>query len=378
MNQRNDRRDFLKATGGAAIAASLAGTGMVNSSDVVAKENDKTEGKKMKIEVNHEWGTLKEVVVGIPHVYVPKPMPASVENWVPAENWKYYKSMEGKTIREGDPKHYAKMAKQMDDAIAILEKRGVIVYRPKQLTKEETNYLGEIYPASVLQGWPRDTMIVIGNSFIEPSLYIPLRRRERFGIRRAVEERLYNSNAKIVSMPPPVPLPEAEDGSYGPGPFLEGGDTFLIGRDIYVGISGNASNSAGARWLQQYLGKEYRVHEVRLTKKWLHLDCCLATPRPGLALACREAFVDGLPDFLKDWTIIDVSYEDAHERLGCNGLVLDDKSMMVDTHLPKVAKALRKEGVEVIETPFDAVYRFGGAFRCWHHPLVRESELESA
>ena len=313
MQNRTDRRDFLRSSGGAAIAAGMVGSGMgapsasASPTEESKNSSDKTAGQKMKIEVNHEWGTLKEVVVGIPHVYVPKPMPASVENWVPAENWKYYKSMEGKTIEEGDPKHFAKMAKQMDDAIDILKNRGIIVHRPEQLTEVETHYLGEIYPASVLQGWPRDTMIVIGDTFIEPSLFIPLRRRERFGIRRAVEERLYNSNAKIISMPPPVPQPEAEDGTYGPGPFLEGGDTFLIGRDIYVGITGNASNSAGARWLQQYLGEEYRVHEVPLSKKFLHLDCCLATPRPGLALACREAFVGGLPDFLKDWTIIDVS-----------------------------------------------------------------------
>ena len=103
----------------------------------------------------------------------------------------------------------------------------------------------------------------------------------------------------------------------------------MLGPDIYVGVSGNASNTAGVRWLQRYLGRRYRVHEVALTKKFLHLDCCLATPRPGLAIVCREAFVDGLPAFLKDWKLIDVPFEDAKEKLGCNGLVLDDKTIMI-------------------------------------------------
>jgi N-dimethylarginine dimethylaminohydrolase len=176
-------------------------------------------------------------------------------------------------------------------------------------------------------------------------------------------------------MPPEAPTPEAKDGRWGPGPFIEGGDTFLIGRDIYVGVSGNASNSAGVRWLQQYLGDDYRVHEVKLTKKFLHLDCCLATPREGLAIICKEAFVDGVPSFMKDWQLIELPYVEAKEMLGCNGLILDDKTIMIHTDLPHLSKALRKAGQEVIETPFDAVYQFAGAFRCWHHPLVRESSL---
>ena len=44
------------------------------------------------------------------------------------------------------------------------------------------------------------------------------------------------------------------------GPFLEGGDTLLNGYEIYVGISGCASDLAGADWLQALLGGRYRVH----------------------------------------------------------------------------------------------------------------------
>jgi N-dimethylarginine dimethylaminohydrolase len=172
-----------------------------------------------------------------------------------------------------------------------------------------------------------------------------------------------------------VPMPEQKDGSWGPGPFIEGGDVFLIGRDIYVGVSGNASNSAGVQWLAQHLGSDYRVHEIKLTKKFLHLDCCLATPREGLAIICKEAFVDGLPDFLKDWQLIELPYVEAKEMLGCNGLVLDSKTIIIHTDLPHLGKTLRDAGQEVIETPFDAVYQYAGAFRCWHHPLVRESQV---
>ena len=86
-----------------------------------------------------------------------------------------------------------------------------------------------------------------------------------------------------------------------------------------------------------------------------------------------EALAANDPEFLKDWKLIELPYHEAKEMLGCNGLVLDDKTIMIHTDLPHLSKALKEAGQEVIEVPFDAVYRFAGAFRCWHHPLVRES-----
>ncbi len=325
--------------------------------------------------VHHEWGTLKEVVCGIPYFTIPKSLPKNIYNYAPTEGIKFCEANLGKSLEEADPELYRKAVGQMDAAISILEGRGIKVHRPKPCTKDEQKYLEGIFPESVIQFFPRDPMIVIGNRFIETGMFFPFRRRERFGIRRAVSDRLAESNAEVVSMPPEVPVPEAADGSWGPGPFLEGGDTFVVGKDIYVGVSGNASNTAGVQWLQQYLGDDYRVHEVKLTKKFLHLDCCLATPREGLAVICREAFVDGIPAFMKDWQLIELPYHEAKEMLGCNGLVLDEDTIIIHTDLPHLGKALRDAGQEVIETPFDAVYQWAGAFRCWHHPLVRESAL---
>lgn len=58
-----------------------------------------------------------------------------------------------------------------------------------------------------------------------------------------------------------------------------------------------------------------------------------------------------------------------------NGLVIDEKTIIIATGLDYLAKALREAGQEVIETPFDAVYQYAGAFRCWHHLLVRETRM---
>ena len=366
---KNERRNFMKAAAGT-VAALAMGSSAASS---FAEEKTTVSGKP--VSVHHEWGTLKEAVCGIPNIMFPKKLPKAAYNYAPTEGIKFMEANAGKFLEEADPEMFKKAKGQLDATVAILEERGVKVHRPRPVDNAELAYLDNIFPVCITQFFSRDPMVVIGNRFIETELCFPLRRRERFGIRRAIADRLADSDAQVVSMPPAKPSPEAEDGSWGPGPFLEGGDVFLIGRDIYVGNSGNASNSAGVKWLAQYLGSEYRVHEVKLDKKYLHLDCALATPREGLAIVCKDAFVDGLPDFLKDWQLIELPYKEAKEMLGCNGLVLDSKTIIIHTDLPHLGKALREAGQEVIETPFDAVYQFAGAFRCWHHPLVRESSL---
>ena len=365
------RRDFCKKT---VIAAAVTASGynFVNSG-INARAATPSKVSANKVSVHHEWGTLKEVVCGIPNFRIPEKLPEVVYKYAPAEGIKFLEANLGKNLKEADPATYKIISDQMDTAVAILEKRNIKVHRLNEVTNDENAYLSRISPPGIIQFFPRDPMIVIGRNFIETELFFPLRRRERFGVRSALAERLADSDARVVSVPTADPVREQQDGSWGAGPFLEGGDVFLLGKDIYVGNTGNASNTAGIQWLSQYLGDSYNVHEIKLSNKFLHLDCCLATPRPGLAIVCREAFVDGLPEFLNGWDFIDVPFKDAKEKLACNGLVLDDKTILIASGLDYLAKGLREAGQEVIETPFDAVYQYGGAFRCWHHPLIRES-----
>lgn len=323
------------------------------------------------IGVNYEWGALKEVLVGVPNVRLPSKLAKAPRNFLPQESIQIIEKNAGKRLTEFDPALNEKFVAQIDAIIKILEGRGIVVHQVKKHLPSEEAFLATMND-SVFQTFPRDPVLVIGDKVIETAMYEPNRRKERFAVRRTIGERVSNSNAIMVSMPQPEPFPADEDGCYGPGPFLEGGDVFLLGPDIYVGITGNASNKAGIHWLQKFLGNDYRVHEVPLNNHFLHLDCVLATPRAGLAVICREAFVNGIPDFLRGWKLIDVSVEDAEEKLGCNGLVLDDKTMLVGEDMPELAEALRAEGTEVITTPIDGIHWQGGGFRCWHHPLIRE------
>jgi len=367
-----DRRSFLIGLGIGAVGIT-AGSSMAPSESFCSETAPTAKGVK----VHHEWDSLKEVVVGYPFFKIGKSIPRQTLNDLPTGTYEWAMELcrrhHGKTLTDAEPKLQEQIVRQIDGAISILRKHGVKVHQVKPWEPEEESYLSHLIDGGVLM-FPRDPMVVIGDVFIETATLLPPRRKERFPIRRTLGERL--DSVKVLSMPEPLPIwnNEKEKAPAGNQPFLEGGDTFVMGRDIYVGNSGNASSTLGIQWLQKALGPEYRVHEVPLSRGFLHLDCALATPRRGLALVCREAFVQGLPEFLRDWEIIDVSYEDAKERLGCNGLILDDKTILIAEELPHLADGLTKAGQTVMTTPFSAVYKFGGAFRCWHHPLIRDSQ----
>jgi N-dimethylarginine dimethylaminohydrolase len=330
----------------------------------------------MRLKVDHEWDTLREVVVGCPRIRLGTRIPRYVGNFMPpaalALAREVLKAKAGQPLSEAMPELHALAAAQMDRAMAILRDRGVVVHPVAPFLPHEEAYLADLGYHNSQQYFPRDPILVIGDTLIETAMTCPMRRSERFAIRRTLEERL--RGCRVVSLPEPVPLPEDESGAFGPGPFLEGGDVFVLGSDIYVGNTGNASNGAGIDHLRRILGEAYRVHEVRLSGRFLHLDCVLSTPRPGLAVVCREGFVDGLPPFLKGWELIEISAGDAEERLATNMLVLDRKTDLIAEELPELGEALTRAGQEVIATPFSAVFMWGGAFRCWHHPLIREDQ----
>src|SRR5258708_36456886 len=139
---------------------------------------------------------------------------------------------------------------------------------------------------------------------IDGSLRLLCRQRERYGLRPIIQRAVQQVGARWSSGP--LGSPGCVD-----GPFLEGGDTLLNGREVYVGISGCASDLAGVDWLQALLGDRYRVLAVAMRSNVLHLDCALALIKPGLLIWCPEKFIDRLPMSLRGWHAITFSRAEA-------------------------------------------------------------------
>jgi glycine amidinotransferase len=315
--------------------------------------------------VHHEWGRLREVVIGISPAQDFVLFHEESARWMAPDVADLARKNAGRRLIDVDA-DWAKRCEQQVDALAeLVAREGVTVHRPERLEGETRTFLAPHGEGAQL--FARDPLIVIGDHVIESSLRLICRQRERYGLRLVVQRVVQQRGARWSSVP--LGTPGCVD-----GPFLEGGDVLLNGDEVYVGMSGCASDIAGIDWLQALLGERYRVIPVAMRSNVLHLDCCLALVSPGLLIHCPEKLIDGLPMSLRQWDKIAVSIEEAN-KLATNGLILEQGRMIVDRDNGRVTDELRKRGVDVIALPFDGPIKVGGGLRCAHNPLLRESVL---
>ena len=103
----------------------------------------------------------------------------------------------------------------------------------------------------------------------------------------------------------------------------------MDGYNVYVGMSGLATNEKGVNWLKQFLGPEYRVSTIKLASNVLHLDTVLTLNRPGL-LTYYPDLVGDLPKPLESWDKIRVKeFKGEQLAFGANHLSLDEKTIVV-------------------------------------------------
>ncbi len=319
----------------------------------------------MRFGANHEWGKLREVVIGISPAEDFVVFYEESQRWLVPPGDGFSRQHAGRRLIDVDPEWAARIERQADALAELVAREGVVVHRPERLKGDERTFLAPNGEGAQL--FPRDGMIVIGNHVIDASLRLKCRQRERYGLRPIIQQAVQQRGARWSSVP--LGSPACVD-----GPFLEGGDTLLNGYEIYVGISGCASDLAGADWLQALLGHAYRVIPVAMKSNVLHLDCAMALIKPGLLVWCPEKLIDGLPRSLRDWDTIAVSKDEAN-LLATNALVLEEGRAIVDAGNARVIEELRKRRIDVIPLPFDGPISTGGGLRCAHHPLLRESVL---
>lgn len=319
--------------------------------------------------VSSEWGELKECVYGSSHEFLLPTWNVDASLRPVGGFRKLWMDNPGRQLEEVDPAFFAVWKKQIDDVAAFLEQSGVTVHRGARISEANRHYPnGKCWGAGT--GWHRDAFVTIGNNVIELAPRSMFHRVQKFAMRPILVETM-KRGARYFAQPDCGADQYVDHPGWG---YLEGGDIFVLGKKILVGNSGHCSNPAGAEWLQHMLGPEYDVETVAIDPtQFQHLDCVLCTPREGVALACVEAFTDGLPDIIKDWDIINIDPAYCNDALGANHLVIDDRTVLVpaEAEHDHVADALRKRNFEVIRMPYGHVYTCGGSFRCAHQPLIR-------
>jgi len=319
--------------------------------------------------VESEWAELKECVFGWTGQFIWPKFLQDAELRPSGDIRQVWFDHQEQNVEQACPEVYKAWKVQIEGAIDFLRNQGISVHLPLAHTAANLKFpRGENHGS--MTGWMRDAFVTIGNNVIELAPRSLFHRRQRFPIRHILASTM-ERGARYFAQPDGG----ADDSMEGPGwGYLEGGDVFVLGKTILVGHSGHCSNPEGARWLQHVLGDNYQVEIVNLDSScFQHLDCVLCTPREGVAIACSEAFVDGLPDVIRNWDVIEVSKELCNDHLGTNHLVLNDQTIIVPAEPAHdgVTVELQKRRFEVIRLPYEAVYRMGGSFRCAHQPLIR-------
>ena len=319
--------------------------------------------------VSAEWGELKECVYGWTGQFIWPKFLQDADLRPSGDVRKLWQDKQEQDVAKACPEYFATWRTQIEGAIRFLENAGITVHLPQVQTAANLLFpRGENHGS--MSGWMRDPFVTIGNNVIELAPRSLFHRRQRFAIRHILASTM-DRGARYFAQPDAG----ADDSIEAPGwGYLEGGDIFVLGKTILVGHSGHCSNPEGARWLQHALGDTYRVEVVNLDPDGLqHLDCVLCTPREGVAIACVEVFLDGLPDSIRDWDIIEVDKKLCDEHLATNHLVLNDQAIVVPSEPAHdgVAAQLKKRRFEVVRLSYEAVYRVGGSFRCAHQPLIR-------
>ncbi|MCC8988822.1 MAG: hypothetical protein LM523_14115 [Candidatus Contendobacter sp.] len=312
-----------------------------------------------EVGVWNDYGRLREVAVGMAQDIV-----------VPTYNDAYPEFAKELTRNyAGQPAEAVPVLKelveksqvQLDYLAKVYQDHGVFVHRPRKLTKEESAYQSELQVGSI-PSFPADPIWIIGKNVVECSFRQPLRNKERFPLRELIADRI-NSDHDLRVLSCPVTMPNDRDF------VLEGGDIQICGnegKDILVGVDEERSSSAkGVEWLRRHLAVDgYKVTPVPIVKAApIHLLGAMGMFGPKSAMVYRPAFVNGIPEPMKDWDLIDITLEEALAGGPCT-VMLDPKTILMVAETPRLKGLLEQRGLNVIPIPFDAVTKMDGAVRC--------------
>lgn len=313
--------------------------------------------------VYNEWGTIKEVFVGRIDTTRMPPYSPSLDITGP-EVCQLLKDYGGKPLKEVWPERINTCQAQLDNLAETYKKHGVKVHRPRDFDDAESKYLAYLQDA-IWQTFPADSVWVVGRHVIECQLRMHLATKQNFTLREGFEPHLEaNPDGRWVQIPATVPTYNSLEGK---GPYLEGGDILILGKDVLVGIDldGFSTDKAGASWLARYLADDgFKVWPVPFRNAVkIHLLAHVGVPREGLAIIYKPLFTDGIPEPLKDYEFIEITKEEAASGAACI-VALNPKQCLIPAECSRVADELAKRGVEPVAIPFKDVAWWGGGIRC--------------
>jgi glycine amidinotransferase/scyllo-inosamine-4-phosphate amidinotransferase 1 len=335
------------------------------------------------VSVNNEWGKLKEIFVGtIDNANMPTHgFDLHAINYADKDRIPY--------IEQGnfDDIVYEETYEDLEILVNILKNCGVKVNRPKPIETQNKISNGFWTTDQYYTFCPRDTVTVIGNTILEAPMSLRSRQYETYCFRDQFIEYM-NEGARWVSAPRPM----LKDDSYQitdlnkltlteREPVFDAANILRSNNDILYLVS-NTGNKLGAKWLQNLLGDQYKVHILENMYSYSHLDSTIALLREGLCLL-NPARVNenNMPEMLKSWDkiwsppMVDIGYhkiERASVWVGINLLSIDENTVIVDNRQTELIKELKKYKIDTLDCKIRHSRTLGGSFHCVTTETLRD------
>lgn len=303
----------------------------------------------MKISIANETGKLSVVIVGIADDFggIPK-----LE--------KCYDPKSKAHIIAGTYPVEKDCVDESNALVAVFEKYGVKVFRPKNI-----NRLNQIFS--------RDIAFVITDKLVLPNI-IENRKEEISAIDNLINK---IPSELILRMPA-----EAR---------VEGGDVMLWNACIFVGYSEKEdfekytvarTNRAGLNFLaaafptKKIKGFELNKSDIDPRENALHLDCCFQPIGKNSAIIYKSGFknetdVDFLVNYFGAENIIEISKEEMY-NMNANIFSISEKIIVSEKGFTRLNTELRRRGFTVEEVPYAEIAKMEGLLRCSTIPLIRE------
>lgn len=262
---------------------------------------------------------------------------------------------------------------------------GVEVLRPAPLDHSKIVTNNDWSTDGMYNYCPRDVMLVIDDMVIESPMVYRARQIEADAYWQ-IKRRAIANDARWLSAPRPrllttenyvndnnIVLTEKE-------PIFDAANILRHNDDILYLVS-NSGNRLGARWLQNILGKKYRVHLLDNLYAYAHIDSTISVLRDGLVvLNASRVNEKNCPALFDGWTKIYVNdvvpqqfhnYPYASKWIALNMLSIDPQTVIVDKNQHQLIKTLEQNKMTVVPLELRHSRTLGGGFHCVTLDLFR-------
>lgn len=256
----------------------------------------------------------------------------------------------------------------------FLKGEGVEVLRPQQDT-----------PVEYYDYCPRDIVFVHGDTAIATPMPIKARSKNYLNIvhhfpKLMATYRYHGSdmyNEGCIGNPNVLALTEIQ-------PCFDAAN-IIRADDHLLYLVSNSGNVHGAKYLQEQVAPNVRVHTLQGVYSYMHIDSTIAFLREGLMLLnpSRIKSVDILPEPFRSWDVIwcpepnDIGYYgdycNASPWINMNLFSVSPSLVALEENQHNLRAELEKHGIDCAMLPMRHQRTLGGGFHCVTNDLVREA-----